>query len=304
MLFPERLKKGDVVGLIATSSPADPATLEACITFLENMGFVVKVGKSVTSQHMGYLAGDDLTRANDVNAFFMDKEIKGIFCLRGGYGSCRIMDKVDWDMVSKNPKFFIGYSDVTNLHVMIQKKAGFVTFHGPMVFSNAVSKWDAYSHASLLEAMEGPKEWLFKNPPGDELVCVSEGAGEGELVGGNLAILVAGIGTPYEVDTDGKIFFIEEVGESTYRVDRMLHQLLHAGKFKGVKGILLGDFTDCLQRNEKEHTVETLIDEILAPLGIPVIKNIRSGHGKPMATLPMGAWTRIDTQSLTIRFHV
>ncbi len=304
MRKPNKLNINDLVGIVAPSSPIDQQYLDDCVKALESLGYRVILGESTKSSYKGYLAGTDEIRAKDINDMFGNDEIKGIFCLRGGYGSCRIMDKIDWDLLKSNPKIFVGYSDITNIHMMINKKCDFISYHGPMVASNMRTKFDEYTKDSLIRTLDMNEDLFFQNPQGEELAVLVDGKSEGELVGGNLALIVASIGTEYEIDTKGKILFIEEVGENTYRVDRMLHQLVHSGLIQKSKGILIGDFTNCNQRNENEFTVMELFNDIIKPLNIPTLFNIKSGHDFPMATLPMGAFTTIDTGNKTIKFEV
>lgn len=302
MVFPEKIKQGDTIGLVAPSSPVNRKGLDKCRQFFEDMGYHVVFGESAYSTYKGYLSGDDDIRGKDINKMFTDKSVSAIYCLRGGYGSCRIMDKIDLDIIKSNPKIFVGYSDITNLHLLFNQKAELVTFHGPMVFSNILNKYDDFTRQSFLNAINMEEELLFNNPDNEAIETLVPGEGQGTVIGGNLSLLSASIGTEYEPDTENKILFIEEIDEPTYRIDRMLHQLKHAGKLSKLSGIILGDFTGCEPREDGEYTLYELFEDIIKPLSIPTLYNIKSGHCFPMATIPLGLNCKMDATNKSIQF--
>ncbi len=302
MIYPKKLKDGATIGLICPSSCISEERKVSVIETVERLGYKVKIADNVTTNYAGYMAGTGDVRAHAINTMFADPEVDAIFCIRGGDGSHRAMEYVDFEMIKNNPKIFVGYSDITNLHIAITQQCGFVTFHGPMASSNMVDNFDEQTKASFYEAIQAEEAYTFKNTQGCPLTVLKEGKATGELIGGNLALLSASIGTPYEVDTKGKILFIEEIGESMSRLDRFVYQLRNAGKFKDCVGLLLGHFTNCTNKEEPSYTAIEVFKDALSDYQIPVMYNVQSGHDHPMMTLPFGATCTIDTTDVTIRF--
>lgn len=302
MIFPRKLKRGDTIGLVAPASRTSVMNLTKCVEAVEDLGFKAVLGNSADKSFMGYLSGDDDVRAKDINEMFSRTDIDGIFCLRGGYGSCRLIDKLDLEMIRKNPKVFVGYSDITILHLVLNQICNMVTFHGPMVSSNMISKFDDYTKKNFLDTLFMDEELEFKNPEGKEINILSEGCAEGVLVGGNLCLLATSIGTPYEVDTRNKILFIEEVGEYTYKVDRFLQQLKHSGKFDAVKGIIIGSFKECDPERKGDASLLEVFNDIIKPLDKPTVYDVECGHCFPTASLPLGANCKLDAVNGRIVF--
>ena len=248
-----------------------------------------------------YLASPDATRAAEVNGFFADSEIDAILCLRGGYGSPRILDRLDYDLIRQNTKPFIGYSDITALLNAIYERSGVVTFHGPMAKEFGIGKGlTQYTERYFWSAFD-PKSSLFQDwggvgPRGrGHRITLVGGSAEGVLVGGNLSVLVSTIGTPYEVSGDGQILFLEDVSEKAFRIDRMLNQLRLSGKLAKFRGILLGAFTNCGQDlNAAGKTLEDLFLEYFGELGVPVLSGFPAGHVSDQAVLPIGGQIRLD----------
>jgi muramoyltetrapeptide carboxypeptidase len=286
----KRLKTGDTIGIVAPASPSDPAKAERAIKYLTGMGYTVKTGKSIYSSKR-YLAGEDELRASDVNNMFSDDEVRAIFCLRGGYGSQRILDLVDFGRIRDNPKIFIGYSDVTALLNAIYQKCGLITFHGPMGgdFAGGLEERTEMAMKNILESTDPIGE--LPNPEAPEVVA--EGKAKGILVGGNLSIIAASLGTPYELDTLNRILLLEDVSEEPYSVDRMLTQLRLAGKLEAAAGIILGDWGNVL-------SLEEVFEDIFKGMDKPVLKGLKIGHCKPNITVPIGGSISIDTYSKTI----
>lgn len=293
MIKPRRLKIGDTLGLLAPASPIAKEKVELGMQKLLEMGFKVKVGKTAYSNH-GYLAGDDKQRAGELIDFFRDETIDGIICLRGGYGTLRILDFLDYDLIRKNPKVFVGYSDITALHIAFNQLSNLVTFHGPMVASDMSEDFSHFSQESLLNSILNEEFNPALKNASKEIITINPGIVEGPLVGGNLSILVSTLGTPYEIDTKGKILFIEEIGEYTYKIDRMITQLILSNKFKDVNGIILGDFNNCLPKEDGDFTLEELVDNLIKPLNKPTVSNLQAGHCEPVVTLPLGVIARLD----------
>lgn len=293
MIIPRRLQPGD---LIAITAPASPLALEQVIKAknqLRAWGFQVKIG-STCFQEKGYLAGLDEDRGRELNHFFNDNEVKGILCLRGGYGSLRILQELDYDMIKKNPKIFIGFSDITALHIALQQQCQLVTFHGPMA-AQIANGLDPLSSKSLFKVITEDKALgVMNHMQQEEMDYLVAGMGEGEIVGGNLTLITATLGTPYELETKNKLLFIEEIGEEAYRIDRMFTQLKLAGKFSEVAGIILGDFN-----HSNSIEIFSLIREELSLIGKPVLKGLRAGHCTPNLTIPLGVKARLSSQDNT-----
>ncbi|SHK11942.1 S66 peptidase family protein [Paramaledivibacter caminithermalis] len=297
MIKPRPLKYGDTIGVIAPSGHYyNEEKIDMGKKTLEDMGFKVKIGRSCYEAY-GYLSGKDEIRAYDLNSMFEDKEIDGIICLRGGYGTSRILDKLDYEVIKKNPKVYVGFSDITATHIALNQICDLVTFHGPMVTSHMIDDLDNFTKNSLLNLVMGKEESrCLNNPESEEIGCLYGGKAEGRLTGGNLTLICNTLGTPYEIDTKGKILFIEEIREEPYRIDRMLTQLCLAGKLQDANGIILGDWKECIaERPERSLTLMQVFDDIIKPLKKPTIYNLKSGHCSPMMTLPMGVMVSIDT---------
>ena len=302
MIYPKKLQKGATIGLVCPSSPVSVQRREQCISALENLGYKVKAAANLTENHGGYMAGSGKIRGQWINKMFSDPEVDAVFCVRGGDGGSRCMEYIDLDVIRKNPKIFLGYSDVTSLHLYFNQNAGLVTFHGPMVSSNIVDDFDEETARALFDALNGEGDYVFRNPLDIPVRVMKEGRATGPLTGGNLSLLSAAMGTPYEMDARGKIIFIEEVDEPVTKIEKWCYQLRNAGKFKDCKGVLLGQLTDISNEFMPEYTALDCIGEILADYDIPVMYDLQSGHGRPMITLPLGALCTMDTASGYIGF--
>lgn len=299
LVKPRALAKGGLIGLAAPASPCRvEGAVEAGRAFLESLGFRVKLGASCLKAR-GYLAGGDEERAEDLNRFFADPDVDAVFCLRGGYGSLRLLDRLDLGTIGKNPKIFLGYSDVTVLHAVFNRLCGFVTFHGPMVASDMGEGLDGFSREALLGAVGDPSSAAkAANPAGRDLVPLSGGRAEGPLCGGNLTLLASTLGTPYEIETRGKILFLEDVDLEPYEADRLLVQLRLAGKLEECAGFLLGDWRNCESKGTypDSPSLGEVLRETLLPLRKPVLAGISAGHCRPQLTLPLGAKTFVDAE--------
>ena len=302
MIFPDKLKKGDTVAIIAPSSSVSKEQAESCKKLVEEMGYNVKMGKCTYQSIHGYSSGTGVEKAEEINQMFADKEVKAIWCIRGGDSSSHAMDKLDFDIISNNPKIFVGYSDITNLNVNFNQKCGFITFHGPMVKSNMLNRYDDFTKNGFENALNMENELVLENPSGEDFEVMMGGYAEGIIVGGNLSLLVSMIGTPYEVDTKGKILFIEDVDEEVRRLDRMMYQLKYSDKLDDAAGIIFGDFTDCVNKTKGDYTVVEMLKDILSDYKKPVMYNIKSGHCFPMSTIPLGAKCSMDTNGKLIKF--
>ncbi|WJY26945.1 S66 peptidase family protein [Sporosarcina trichiuri] len=297
-LTPKRLQRGDTIGIVSPSSPPNQESLERSYAFLEQLGLKWKLGEHVKDVN-GYLAGEDDDRLADIESMFADPEIDGIICAGGGYGSARYADRLDYQLISENPKIFWGFSDITFLHTAIAKYSGLVTFHGPMLAS-CVGK-DTFSElsAKLFRQLFEPME-LHYSEDISPLRSMSGGVVSGELTGGNLSLLASGIGTKFEIDTKGKILLIEDVGEEPYRVDNLMNQLRLAGKFADAAGIVIGDFADAEPKKKPSQSLETVLEFYTASLGKPVVSGFKIGHCEPHFAVPLGATARLDADGKTL----
>ncbi|WP_139905912.1 S66 peptidase family protein [Clostridium thermarum] len=295
-----KLKYGDTIGVIAPASPEDRSVIEEKLTVLKELGFKIKAGKHLYD-HKGFLAGDDIHRAEDLMSLFYASDIKMVLCFRGGYGTMRLLPHLDLDVIKSNPKIFMGFSDITVLLNIFYQKLGLITFHGPMV--NSDLKDSTTLNSMLTTLMEGDRPYNIYNPPDTPLNYINfKDSVEGRIVGGNLALICSTLGTKYEINTDNKILFLEDVDEPPYKVDRMLTQLILSGKLHRCKAILLGQFTDCtLPHYERSLTLEEVIKDRIYNLGVPTCSNFMSGHGSPKLTLPIGAKVALDPNSNGIR---
>ena len=251
-------------------------------------------------QAQGYLAGPDQQRLQDLHDAFADPGIDAILCMRGGYGSMRLLDQLDFELIRRNPKPLIGYSDITALHTAIYRHCGgLVTFHGGMLNADLLGAKLPPTESSLLAQLGGLVRCgeQIVHPADYALTTVLPGVASGPLLGGNLSMLGATMGTLAELDTEGCILFIEDVNEPLYRVDRLLTQLRLAGKLEGIKGVLVGDFAGITPA-----ALAPLLEDTFAPLGVPVLAGWRSGHCDPNVCLPLGARVRLDSdrQSLVL----
>lgn len=285
------VRPGGCIGVVAPAGPVVPERLEAGLARLHSWGYRTRVGEHVLDRR-GYLAGDDAARAADFNRIWADPEVDAVICARGGYGAMRILERVDWAMVRATPKFFCGFSDITALHLAMARRAGLVTFHGPMVA--AFGDAEAYNGEGLRRALEsteavGEIPW----PDGANGITLRPGVAEGRLLGGNLTLLTALLGTPWEPDLSGCVLLLEDVGEAVYRIDRMLMQFRLSGRLRRVAGILFGE-TAAPQGEQPTLTLMDVLREHLGGLGVPVLYGFPCGHGAHRATLPLGVRVRLD----------
>ena len=305
---PPRLRPGDTVGLIEpagfTDDVFDLALVEETV---RAMGLVPKAAPHLLERY-GYLAGRDEARAADVNAMYADDEVRAVFAVRGGWGCARILPLLDYERIRANPKLLIGFSDVTALHLAFAAHAGFTTIHGP----NAASSWGELSwNAFRTLAFEGGTA-TYRNPVAsdDRLVqtrwrtwAIRPGTATGPLLGGNLTVLTALMGTPYLPDFDGAILFLEDTDEAPYRIDRMLTQLALGGVLGKVAGVVFGQCTDCRASGPSYggFTVTQVLRQHLEPLGVPVFQGALIGHVANQFSLPVGIPAEIDAEAGTIR---
>lgn len=300
MIKPKALKEGDTIGVVTPASPVNKEKADKASEAIKKLGFKAVLGESCYGKY-SYLSGSDELRAGDINLMFKDKNIDGIFCMRGGYGSLRILDMLDYSTIRENPKVFVGYSDITAIHGALGRKCGLITFHGPMVSSSMVDGFEKHSKDMFMRAITdsqplGPVGRPFM----ENIKCLVPGKAEGSITGGNLTLISRTLGTPYEIDTKGKILFLEDVGEDTYRIDGMLSHLKLAGKLNECRGIILGNFKNCNPKNEGDLSLMEIIEDIIKPLNKPVVYNLMAGHCTPNATIPLGIHVKLDADSCSI----
>jgi muramoyltetrapeptide carboxypeptidase len=305
---PRRLKPGDTVTLVAPANATfNTIELDIARESLQALGFTVKVGAHLLDRH-GYLAGDDTSRAADINAAFADPSVAAVHAIRGGWGSARLLPYLDFDMIRRNPKVVIGYSDVTALLLSIYGKAGMVTFHGPI----GLGRWDAYSLDYYKRVLFDGELVTYANKQGlsdrNALVqyrthTITPGTARGRLVGGNLTVMTAILGSPYLPDWENTILFTEDTGEDYYRIDRMMTQLKLAGVLGKIKGFIFGSCAECGpgDGNFGALTLEEIFADHVAPLGVPAWQGAMIGHGQPQWTVPLGVEAEIDATAGTMR---
>ncbi|WP_110112289.1 LD-carboxypeptidase [Bacillus sp. CGMCC 1.16541] len=295
---PAKLKQGDTVAIIAPASPPNQEKLKKSLSFLEQLGLNVKLGASLYNQH-GYLAGTDEERLADIHQMFADPDVKGIICACGGFGTGRIVSQLDYNLIKKNPKIFWGYSDITFLHTAIYQQTGIVTFHGPMLSSD-IGLDDVHERTKLSFQQLFNHDAIEYTSNISALETVVEGEASGPVIGGNLTLLVNTLGTPFEVDTKGKVFFIEDIDEEPYKVDRMVNQLKMAGKFHDAEGMIIGDFHNCAPvKREQSLTLDEVFMDHIAQVGKPTMKGFKIGHCSPNIAIPIGSIGRMNTYDQT-----
>ncbi|MDR1774275.1 MAG: LD-carboxypeptidase [Clostridioides sp.] len=341
-----------MIGVIAPSSGLVSSDINSDIEKIgysleQKLGKRVKFSKGCYSRYNDFLSADDYTRCADLEEMFLDDEVDLIICLRGGYGSARILNMIDYEIIKNNPKIFIGFSDITALNIAFNQRCGLKTFHGPMASSS--KNWDKFTLDSLKKAIDfvcgyeyfseskdvkyfcknlvyskdenknyiyenknyedenknlkykkqnfqkkNDRNLILKNPKCEKIYTLKSGVASGEIVGGNLSVIVSLLGTDFEIDTRNKILLLEDVSEPLYKIDRMMNQLKMARKLDRCSGIIFGDFADSVEKSE-EYKLIQLFNEYVDYSGKPAIYNLQTGHCSPMITLPLG-------QKVTLKF--
>jgi muramoyltetrapeptide carboxypeptidase len=303
LLKPRALKPGDTVGLITPSTyVSDPDRLALAERTIRYFGLQPKLGRHVR-RRAGYLGGTLEDRAADLHDMFRNSGVHAVFAIRGGYGSAQLLDRIDYDLIRRNPKVFLGYSDITALHLAIHKRTGLVTFHGPVT----LSRFSDYTQKHFRQALfQTDPVGAVTNPPDSNelrpahtLRTVRPGTARGPLTGGNLTLISTTMGTPYEIETRGRILFLEDVGEQPYSIDRMLTQLRLAGKLQEAAGIVFGECSDCRPREfqpsfESTFSLGEVLDNLLGDLKIPVLSGLTIGHTDDQLTLPLGVTAALN----------
>ncbi len=302
LTLPQRLSPGDTIGLIApASAPVDPKAIDHSVAAVEGMGFKVKLARNVRKR-WGFLAGGDRERAADIMQMFADRKVDGILCVRGGYGTGRLLNLLDYSVVRKNPKVFAGYSDITALHSAFAKEANLLTFHSPMAASDFIKKPGSdFARKSFLAMVTQAQPYgsIQKGYKKKTVTILRRGKVSGELVGGNICLLANLIGTRFQLSFKNKILFFEDVDEEPFRYDRMITHLLNVGLLQQVAGIAIGQNTNC--EDPKAKTVkeyrQPLMDvfrDRLLPLKVPIVAGLPFGHVPDNATIPVGGYATLD----------
>lgn len=307
---PKPLAPGQTIGLIAPASQTnEPERVRFALDIVESLGFRVKLGQHVYDRD-GYFAGDDAARAADVNRMFADEAVDAIFCLRGGYGSARVLPLLDYELIRRNPKVLLGYSDITSLHQALYHRADLVTFHGPI----ASQTFTPYTLAEFKKVLLGhPAPYTIGSPPPfvraegrveaeNRLTRLVPGKVQGRLLGGNLCVLTHLIGTPYCPDFSGAILFLEDYEEAYYRLDRFLTQLWLAGVFDRIAGVVFGKFAKCTPSSNWLHnrSLEDILSEYPRARNVPALAGMMIGHVEDQTTVPVGGLAELDVEAGTL----
>jgi muramoyltetrapeptide carboxypeptidase len=293
-IHPRALRPGDAIGIIAPAGPIETREVfDRGLATLNRMGFRIRFDDRIF-QSLRYLAGSDDARAEELHRLFEAPDVRAILSLRGGFGCSRLVPLLDEKRLRPHCKLFMGFSDITTLHLFFRRRFGWVTLHGPMAASPALGDIGPAEEKHLFSLLTDPGYLPRMSFP--QLEAWAPGIAEGKLVGGCLSLIEASIGTPYEIRTEGKILFLEDFGEPPYRIDRMLTHLHLAGKLDSVAGLLMGTFHEC-QPERGDYTVEEILREHLEKLGVPVLANFPAGHGPENWTLPLGVEVRLDADA-------
>ncbi len=308
MLKPKRLRPGDTVGIIAPASGVAPETWDRAVRNIESLGFKARIGKNARGR-LSFLSATDKERLEDLHWAFSDPEISAVWCVRGGGGAPRLLPDVDFALIRKNPKIFIGFSDITALHVAIHQRTGLVTFHGPV----ASSEYSDYTRKHVMSVLCEPSAThrvdvsefnAAKESAYFRTEMLRKGKAVGRLIGGNLALLTAVAGTPYALgDLKGRLLFIEDVNEPAYRVDRMLTQLRQSCDLRSVAGIALGIFDEGGATPAKtSQPIMDVFRDRLGDLGVPMVYGLSFGHIRDNLTLPYGVQAELDADNATLTY--
>ena len=305
-ILPDRLREGDLIGLVTPGGKITEEDLQDAIKNLEGFGFRTYYNDSVLSTY-GYFAGTDQERADELMHMFTNPDVDAIHCVRGGYGAIRILDLLDFERIRQNPKALLGYSDITALLTSIYELTGLITFHGPV----GVSTFNDFTVKSFEDVLINPKnkyKYPYEREPGTEdnpeydIYTITGGKAEGELTGGNLSVLDSMIGSAYEPDFEGKIVYLEETGEKTYRIDKMLFHLLYATNLKKAAGIVMGIFNEGGESPEEQGlTLKQAIEDLIKPLGISASYGLPFGHINNKITIPTGIRARLNADKNTLK---
>ncbi len=300
---PPALQPGDTVGIVAPASNIQRELLQAGCATLRRLGYKPFYSDSIFDQDL-YFAGSVERRARELEEMFERADVRALLCARGGYGSNYLLGALDLKKIASHPKIFVGYSDNTTLLTWFADSAGFVTFHGPMVTKD-FARADGVDWASWEAALNGLSHWALDLGADSGVKPLVEGSAEGILYGGCLSMLVASLGTPYEIRTNDTILFLEDVAAKPFQIDRMLMQLKLAGKLADVRGIIFGEMLDCIQDKDQGYALEEVVLRLVGDLGVPVAYGVRSGHvSRGNITLPIGVRAALNVGSREVSLKI
>lgn len=304
ILKPLALRKGDTIGIVAPASSFDIDNFKTGTKMLRRLGYKVKYERCIFSKYWSK-PGHDKKRAEQINRMFTDTQIRAVFCAKAGYGSIDILPFIDKQAVKENPKIFVGYSDITALLLCLQTVANMVVFHGPVISGEMYEQMHKLTLDYLLRVISEPKPLGSLRFP--ELKRIKPGKARGVLAGGNLSLIVSSFGTPYEIDINDKILFLEDIAEDLSTISNYLKQMKRMGRFNKVKGLVFGKMVDCCSDLDKEKSILDVIGGIFSDIDIPIIFGFPSGHiekrGEPRVTLPLGAMVSIDADKLIVKIN-
>lgn len=297
------IRDGGTIGIVAPAFPPDNKKLDPGIEYLEHLGFNIKRGKTLNARH-GYFAGNDLLRAGDLNEMFGDPDVDAIICARGGWGSLRILNLLDYDLIKENPKLLIGYSDITTLQLGIWKNCRVPSLSGPMVAVEMGKGIHRFTEKYFLDQILGNHSALTIDLQSVDADIKGKTDHSGILLGGCLSLVASILGTKYEPDFEGVILFLEDIGEEPYKIDRHLAQLKQAGIFEKIGGLILGDFLDCEpEKNQQSFSVHELLSDYFNGMSYPVISGFPYGHGDKKISIPVGIFATINTKSRLLKIE-
>lgn len=299
IIRPPALRPGDKIGLIAPASSFSREGFSAGCERLRQMGYEPVYAGDIFDRDI-YFAGSPERRTRELKEFWRRQDIAALICVRGGYGSNYLLEQIDFGEVAARPRILVGCSDITTLLTAIHDRTGLVTFHGPMVAKDLAG--ETFDLSSWTSALGGSAAWTV---PADGVAVLRPGKARGKLYGGCLSMLAASLGTPFEIQTEGCILFIEDVAEKPYRIDRMLMQLHLAGKLKGVRGFVFGEMLDCAPPAGESYTLRQVIMRVLAPYSVPVAFGLKSGHVTGgNATLPIGVEAELSAENSVVNLRI
>lgn len=303
-IYPPHLSRGDLIGLVSPASTMlDAARIERGVKYLEGRGYRVALGANISRVH-GYLAGTDEERVSDLHAMFGTREVKAILCIRGGYGTPRLLHLLDYRLIARNPKILVGYSDITALQLALWRKTRLISFQGPMAGVDMADSMDEFTESLFWDLLTSTRK-IGRIPLADSsITTLCPGKASGRLLGGNLALIVAQLGTAFQPDFTGSVLFLEDIDEEPYRVDRMMMHLRNAAILPKAAAVLAGQFTDCTPKDSSKPslTVEQVMRETSAAVGIPFLSNLPFGHVPRKMTMPIGLSIRVDAGNQIVEY--
>lgn len=306
MIKPKRLSPGDTIGVISPASPSENRSeVFRAKEYIEAMGYNVVIGKNVNKTR-GITAASEEDRLDDIHEMFRRDDVDAVFVTQGGYGCAQLLRNLDFDLIKEHPKILTGFSDITALHLAINKVCDMVTFHAPGMARFNDEELTEYTKESFFRNLSSPEPpgEIKKASPKKWLVRINGGTCEAPVIGGNLTLICASLGTPWEIDTKGRILFFEDVEAEPWVMDHMLSHLRNAGKLDDAAGFVIGECTDCVPRKNDpgyftDLSIEDVFEYYLKPLGKPVLYGLPMGHSDDLATLPLGVKTRLDADKKT-----